>query len=338
MVDGVGEALMGGLSTLDDLGLARSFGDRCDPAQAAQRVIISALQGLPGFCQQRGEDDPSDARQGSEDRHVTLRPALLHLVLPRFAGLGIRSRLRHAFGQAVEPGLGFGILAVDQIEPLGEGLDMGDGGLGCARCDQNGGTAQPLEHVRSCEAADAVALEQSGDGLLAHPPRLLGRGKERPQVEKPAGRDIVGEVKDLRIVAPELFADAVAQSVALGPQFLSHARPLPQLDQHRVERREPAETPAVGPERVGQDLRIPAVVLGTGGREAIPEAIELLGIDGVDTEAAFQEAFHHGTVGDLDRHVDPVRLDAGHGNEPSGHVGQALAAMGKDALAGLAAP
>ena len=46
VIDGVGEALMGGLSSLDDLGLARSLGDRRDPAQAAQRVIISALQGL----------------------------------------------------------------------------------------------------------------------------------------------------------------------------------------------------------------------------------------------------------------------------------------------------
>jgi hypothetical protein len=35
-------------------------------------VIVSPTQRLASLSEQRGEDDPSDARQGSQDRHVAL--------------------------------------------------------------------------------------------------------------------------------------------------------------------------------------------------------------------------------------------------------------------------
>ena len=56
----------------DDAALAAASRHRSDAGQSAQRMIISFAQRLRGLAEQRGEDDPSDARQGSQDRHVAL--------------------------------------------------------------------------------------------------------------------------------------------------------------------------------------------------------------------------------------------------------------------------
>jgi hypothetical protein len=45
----------------------------------------------------------------------------------------------------------------------------------------------------------------------------------------------------------------------------------------------------IGPERIGENLGVAAVVLGAGGREAITEAVELLWIDGVNLEEDCQD-------------------------------------------------
>ena len=53
---------------------ARLLGDRRDPCQTARGGVISSLQSIEGFSEQRGKDDPSHSRQGCEDRHVILLP------------------------------------------------------------------------------------------------------------------------------------------------------------------------------------------------------------------------------------------------------------------------
>jgi hypothetical protein len=68
--------------------------------------------------EQRGEDDPSDARQGSQDRHV----ALLGFVLPVIAG--------KRGAQSVEAALRVADLAVDQLAPFGESADTGVAAFG----------------------------------------------------------------------------------------------------------------------------------------------------------------------------------------------------------------
>ena len=82
MIHGVGEPVMAGLSSDDDATLARPLGDRRDSCQTAQGGVVTSLQGIEGFCKQRGEDDPSHSRQGCEDLHVML------LSLPRLSVLG----------------------------------------------------------------------------------------------------------------------------------------------------------------------------------------------------------------------------------------------------------
>ena len=83
MINGGPQAHVTGLPHDNDAALAATPGHRCDPAQTAQCVIISSTQGFPSLGEQRGEDDPSDSRQGPQDRHVALLWAL-----PRFGFLG----------------------------------------------------------------------------------------------------------------------------------------------------------------------------------------------------------------------------------------------------------
>ena len=65
---------MAGLSSCDDAALARPLGNGRDAGQTAQGGVIASLQGIEGFCEQRGEDDPSYSRLGCKDLHVMLLP------------------------------------------------------------------------------------------------------------------------------------------------------------------------------------------------------------------------------------------------------------------------
>ncbi len=62
---------------------------------------------------------------------------------------------------------------------------------------------------------------------------------------------------------------------------------------------EPPPAVGVGPDRVGEPPRVPAVLLGIRGREPIPKAIQLLGVDGKDLNAAIEQAVHNRSVGDF---------------------------------------
>ena len=59
VVDGVGEAVVAGLSSDDDAALSGPLGDRRDSCETAQGGVVASLQGIRGFCEQRGEDGPS---------------------------------------------------------------------------------------------------------------------------------------------------------------------------------------------------------------------------------------------------------------------------------------
>ena len=96
MVDGVGEAVVAGLSSDDDAALSGPLGDRRDFCETAQGGVVASLQGIRGFCEQRGEDGPSHSRQGCEDLRVML------LFLPWLGRLG----WHEAGGQAVDPAMG----------------------------------------------------------------------------------------------------------------------------------------------------------------------------------------------------------------------------------------
>ena len=58
VVHGVGEPIMASLSSYHYAVFARPLDDRRDPCQTAQGGVISSLQSIEGFSEQRGKDDP----------------------------------------------------------------------------------------------------------------------------------------------------------------------------------------------------------------------------------------------------------------------------------------
>jgi len=72
VVHGVGKPVAAGLPADDNAAFARPFGHGRDSGQTAQSGVVAPQQGIPSLCEQRGEDDPSNSRQGCEDFHVML--------------------------------------------------------------------------------------------------------------------------------------------------------------------------------------------------------------------------------------------------------------------------
>ena len=111
------------------LAFPAAAGDRSDPAEAAQGVVISHGKGLTGLGEQRGEDDPSDSRQGSQDLRVTV-PAPSGL-LPIGAFIGLAQGIE----EGVYPLLALLALAVDQPQPRRDQLHVCHGRLAGPRGD-----------------------------------------------------------------------------------------------------------------------------------------------------------------------------------------------------------
>src|SRR3546814_8331030 len=65
----------------------------------------------------------------------------------------------------------------------------------------------------------------------------------------------------------------------------------------------------------------------SGRREAVAEAVELLGIDGVQAKAPRHQAFHHRSMRCLDRHRYFLRPRARDREDPLRHGGQAGAVV-----------
>ena len=220
-------------------------------------------------------------------------------------------------------------LAVDQAQALGDGADVGTGRLGGAGGDGERLLAQDGEHGGGVDPADAVCLEDLGDGCLAAAARRLGRRYLVPEGEEAVGGDVVAEVEGLRVVAPELLADAVGQAHALLAEVLGHARPFPELDDDRVACLQSTEAMAIGAQGAGEHMGVAAVVLGAGDGEAVAEAVELLGVDGMDGEALLEQGVDHGAVRHLDGNGDRLWRGAAGLHEPVAQLGQAASAVGK---------
>ena len=175
MVDGVGEAVVAGLSSDDDAALSGPLGDRRDSCETAQGGVVASLQGIRGFCEQRGEDGPSHSRQGCEDLRVML------LFLPWLGRLG----WHEAGGQAVDPAMGVFDLTVEQADARDEQSDMGARGFDRSGGDAHRRPAQRVDHGGGVEAADAMAFEQFGDRRLAQTARRVRRRRGFPELEEP---------------------------------------------------------------------------------------------------------------------------------------------------------
>jgi hypothetical protein len=200
--------------------------------------------------------------------------------------LGAVLRSNELFGQTVELPVCLDQLSVDEFKPLCHGLKMGGRRSDRARRNRNGRRPQSLQNLRRIEAPNAVLLQQALKRFLPDTDRFVRYRHQPPQIEKPVRRNVIGQLQHLRIVTPELLADAITESIPFCALILSDPRPLSQFDHNRVERCDRTQTVRISPERVSKHLGITAVILGARRREAVSEAIELLWIDGVDTKAA----------------------------------------------------
>ena len=149
-----------------------------------------------------------------EDRHIA-----------RLGPLPLGSLLRSdkAMGEAVEPLINRQHLSVDQIEPLGDSLEMGRRRAHRAGRKGDRGRAQPLEYVGRRESPDPVAFEQAVDRRFAHPRRLLRGRDQPPKIEEPGRGDVIGQPEHLRVEAPQELPNTVAEPVALLFQVLRTA-------------------------------------------------------------------------------------------------------------------
>jgi hypothetical protein len=89
---------------------------------------------------------------------------------------------------------------------------------------------------------------------------------------------------------------------------------------------------SIGPERIGENESVPPVVLGTTHRVAIPESVDLLGIDGENGDAALEEGFDNGAMRFLNRHGDALGVFPGEAQEPSEGRGESLGTMPEASL------
>jgi hypothetical protein len=92
---------------------------------------------------------------------------------------------------------------------------MQNRGFGDALSDRDRGLTQDAECPLGIDPADPVFLEQSGQRRLTQACSLGRGGRQCPQVQDPFGGHIIDHREQLRIVAPKLLADAVAQAHAL---------------------------------------------------------------------------------------------------------------------------
>ena len=128
----------------------------------------------------------------------------------------------------------------------------------------------------SIDSSDAVLFQQSGQRSLANPLSRARRRQALPKVECPGRRGVGGHRgEELGAVAAELLPHPVREARPVPRQVLAEPRPVGQFNDRRVGRFQASQAMRVGPQGGGENPRIPAIILRTRRREAVPEAVEL---------------------------------------------------------------
>jgi hypothetical protein len=69
---------------------------------------------------------------------------------------------------------------------------------------------QSTENGLGIDATDAMLFEQLLNRRLTEP-ACLGRGRRQgPKLEKPCRGEVIGQLRDLRVVSPQLMMNAIA--------------------------------------------------------------------------------------------------------------------------------
>ena len=131
----------------------------------------------------------------------------------------------------------------------------------------------------SAEVRAPAFPEHGFDGGQAHAAGLPRRRGEGPEIEGPGPAEVRRGLEESGVVVPDLRLQLVGQAGSFFDQVAVRARQLAQPDDLRRRRLRLPERLPVGGERTGQDQGVPAVVLGSGRREPVAEAVELLGVE-----------------------------------------------------------
>ncbi len=187
----------------------------CRHSGAPRRSSCHCPTGL-SRGEQRGEGDPSEPWHGSQDHHVALLAALPRRALLR------RDELVAELVQLAVRGLE---LLIDELEAGSHRLDVSGRGCGHPGSHRQRLLAQDAQHLGGLPTANAVRFENPLDRRLAQPGRLRRARRLVPQIEKPLGRQVVGELQHLRVIAPQLLAHTVGQTAAFALRSLPRRRP-----------------------------------------------------------------------------------------------------------------
>ena len=152
---------------------------------------------------------------------------------------------------------------------------MEDSCLGDACGHLDGGLPQDATGGLCVKPADAMLFEQPCNGRLTQAPRLVGRRSQGPQLQKPVRADVIGEIKQVRIIAPELVADTVAKAHTFLLQFFEQTRPLAQFDHGWIADLHQPVKMSIGAQSVGRDTGVPPIIFCSRDTEAITQAVEL---------------------------------------------------------------
>ena len=145
-------------------------------------MVVSALQGLPAFCEQRGKDDPAVSWQGCEDRRVAL--------LTGFPHLGIR-RLGDLAAKPVELAMGLFDLPINEPHPFDQVSDVSSSGLNSPGSNEYRRFSQSGQYLGHVKPPNAAAFQQFGNRTFPNPRRFVGRAYELPKVEEPFCRNVI---------------------------------------------------------------------------------------------------------------------------------------------------
>ena len=294
VIEGVAQTRVAPIAHADADPLAALPRHRSNAPVRPQSLVVSLGQRPRGLGEHRGGDDSPHARQGSEDSHVTVLS--WNLLLAEF------------LQQRLDPARDGSALFLQQAQARQEQGDMRTGGLHRPRSNvQRGGLQRVADGLRR-DTPDAVDLEHRGHGLHG---QSLGVGWGRHAIKQCPEPRLVGgraEGEGLGEEAVQLLSQSVAESPELLPQVVVYARQLAELDDAGVVGLHAPEGWAIGTQGVCEDKGVAPIILGPGDRVPVAKAIELLGINREDMNAAREQGVDDGSAGHFDGHRDATGL------------------------------
>ena len=199
-------------------------------------------------------------------------------------------------------------LRVEQAELGHEQEEVSAGGLGGAGGYVGCWGLQGGPEVVGRDAADAPGAQELLEPGPSEPTGGGGGGGKLEQGREPRLVSGRAEGQRLREEAQQLLAQAIAEPGEVVEEILVEAREVAHLNDERILGRLPTEGRLIGPQGIGENEGVAAIVLGAGDGMAIAEAIELLGVEREHGEAAFEQDVDDGAAGHLDGDRDAVRV------------------------------